>query len=130
LRDAQNQIEARGARLVVIGNGTAAMAEDFLAERPGPLTVLVDPSRRSYAAAGFRRRMSALQLAQLALNAVRALAKGFRQTAVRGDAHQLGGVMVVAPGERVLMSYASKVAGDHPEPATILAVLDAAAAQP
>jgi hypothetical protein len=126
LRDAQAEIEKRGAHLVVIGNGTAAMGEDFLAERPGPLTLLVDPGRKSYAAAGFRRRMSALRAAQLAVNALRALAGGFRQTAVRGDAMQLGGVMVLAPGDRVLLGYASKEPGDHPSTAAILGALDRA----
>jgi NAD(P)-dependent dehydrogenase (short-subunit alcohol dehydrogenase family) len=127
LRDRVDEIRARGAELVIVGNGSESFArafrEDF--DLDGPL--LVDPELRAYRAAGLRRGRVELLSPRLAGNALRALRSGARQTGVQGDAWQLGGVFVIRPGGELAFRYASREAGDHPPVEDILSALDAGA---
>jgi hypothetical protein len=58
------------------------------------------------------------------LAGLRARRAGFRQTKVEGDPWQLGGTLVVAPGDRVLYAYANRSPQDE---APVEDVLDALA---
>lgn len=87
--------------------------------------IYTDPSRKSYQALGMRRDIMASFSLDILRNSRRAFGKGFRQTSTRGDALQLGGVLVVMPDGKVPYVYKSRVAGDHPDPAEILAALPA-----
>jgi NAD(P)-dependent dehydrogenase (short-subunit alcohol dehydrogenase family) len=124
LRDRVDSIRARGAELVIVGNGAAhfaaAFREDFSLD--GPL--LVDPDLRAYRAAGLRRGRVEILSPRLALNALRALRSGSRQQGVQGDPWQLGGVFVIQPGGRTTYAFASREAGDHPPIAEMLSALD------
>jgi NAD(P)-dependent dehydrogenase (short-subunit alcohol dehydrogenase family) len=117
-------IRARGAELVIVGNGAqnfaAAFREDFELDCP----ILVDPELRAYRAAGLRRGRVELLSPRLPLNALRALRSGSRQTGVEGDPWQLGGVFVIRPGGDLTFRYASREAGDHPPIEEILAALE------
>ncbi|MHC4421860.1 MAG: SDR family NAD(P)-dependent oxidoreductase, partial [Planctomycetota bacterium] len=67
MRDRIDEIRARGAELVIVGNGAphfaAAFREDYQLDCP----LLVDPELRAYRAAGLRRgRVEALSPAELA----------------------------------------------------------------
>jgi NAD(P)-dependent dehydrogenase (short-subunit alcohol dehydrogenase family) len=123
LRDRIDEIHARGAELVVIGNGApnfaAAFREDF--ELACPL--LVDPELRAYRAAGLRRGRVELLSPRLPRNALRALRSGSRQAGVQGDPWQLGGVFVIRPGGESTYRYVSREAGDHPPVEEVLAAL-------
>jgi NAD(P)-dependent dehydrogenase (short-subunit alcohol dehydrogenase family) len=123
LRGELDEIRARGAELVIVGNGAASFAkafrEDF--ELDGPL--LVDPELRAYRAAGLRRGRVELLSPRLPRNALRAFRSGARQGAVQGDAWQLGGVFVIRPGGELAFRHVSREAGDHPAVAEILAAL-------
>jgi dehydrogenase/reductase SDR family protein 12 len=123
LRDRIDDIRARGAELVIVGNGAphfaAAFREDFALD--GPL--LVDPERRAYRAAGLRRGRVELLSPRLPGNALRALRSGARQGAIQGDPWQLGGVFVIRPGGDLAYRYISREAGDHPPVDAILAAL-------
>lgn len=107
----------------MIGNGSAYFAKVFAEDLGIDFPIYTDPDRRTYAALGLRREVSALFSLDILRNSRRAYEKGFRQTATQGDALQLGGVVVVLPDGRVPYVYRSKVAGDHPEPARILEAL-------
>jgi len=124
LRDAQAEIGARGAELVIVGNGSAhfarAFREDF--SLAGPL--LVDPDLRAYRAAGLRRGHVELLSPRLPLHALRALRSGARQGAVQGDAWQLGGVFVIRPGGELMFRHVSREAGDHPPVSDVIRALD------
>ncbi len=119
-----DEIRARGAELVIVGNGAAnfaaAFREDF--DLDGPL--LIDPELRAYRAAGLRRGRVELLSPRLPVNAIRALAGGQRQTGVEGDAWQLGGVFVIRPDGALTYRYASREAGDHPPVDDILEALE------
>jgi NAD(P)-dependent dehydrogenase (short-subunit alcohol dehydrogenase family) len=124
LRDRIDEIRARGAELVIVGNGAqnfaAAFREDFELDCP----ILVDPELRAYRAAGLRRGRVELLSPRLPLNALRALRSGSRQTGVQGDPWQLGGVFVIRPGGDVTYRYVSGEAGDHPPVEEIVSALD------
>jgi NAD(P)-dependent dehydrogenase (short-subunit alcohol dehydrogenase family) len=123
LRDASEAIRARGAELVIVGNGTPyfakAFREDFGLE--GPL--LVDPELRAYRAAGLRRGRIEILSPRVPLNALRALRSGARQRAVEGDPWQLGGVFVIRPGGELAYRYVSREAGDHAPVPDVIAAL-------
>jgi NAD(P)-dependent dehydrogenase (short-subunit alcohol dehydrogenase family) len=123
LRGELEEIRARGAELVIVGNGAASFAQAFREDfdLDGPL--LVDPELRAYRAAGLRRGRVELLSPRLPRNALRALRSGARQGAVQGDAWQLGGVFVIRPGGELAFRHVSREAGDHPAVEEILAAL-------
>jgi hypothetical protein len=107
----KQRIEAKGAQLFFVGNGSPTNAAEFRQAFRIDAPVYVDPSLRSYRALGLRASGSMWK----ALKAVpRAMAAGFGQGLTKGDTMQLGGVFVVAPGGEVLFQYVSEAAGDHP----------------
>lgn len=134
MRDRIPEIERAGARLVLIGNGTADFARAFreALALDDAVLLLVDPMLRTHRAAGMRRGIAEVLSPRLATNAWRALRAGHRQQAVvQGDPFQLGGVLVVRPGARgageIVYRHVSRVAGDHAPPDAILAALAPAA---
>jgi NAD(P)-dependent dehydrogenase (short-subunit alcohol dehydrogenase family) len=124
LRDQIAEIRARGAELVIVGNGAESFATAFRADFELDCPVLVDPELRAYRAAGLRRGRVELLSARLPGNALRAFRSGSRQTGVQGDPWQLGGVFVIWPGGDLTYRYESREAGDHPPVAEILAALE------
>lgn len=112
--DAKDEIEARGARVVVVGNGGAHFARAFIEERNVTVDVFVDPSRRTYDAAGLKRGMGATFSMNVLKNSVRAMKNGHFQGMTKGDPWQQGGVFVLGPGDTEHYAYVSAQAGDHP----------------
>lgn len=124
MRDALEEIHARGAELVIVGNGAPNFAAAFREDLDLDTPLFVDPDLNAYRAAGLRRgRVEALS-PRMAGNAFRAMRSGYRQTAVEGDAWQLGGVFVLRPDGQTTFAYRSTEAGDHPPIEDILAALD------
>jgi NAD(P)-dependent dehydrogenase (short-subunit alcohol dehydrogenase family) len=124
LRARVEDIRARGAELVIVGNGARNFAEAFREDFALDCPLLVDPELRAYRAAGLRRGRVELLSPRLPRNALRALRSGSRQTAVQGDPWQLGGVFVIRPDGNLTYRYLSREAGDHPPVDEILAALD------
>ena len=120
----EREIEARGAELVVIGNGSGVHAQAFREEEKIPFRLLVDRELRAYEAAGLRRSPLAALSPGMLKNAWRAMRAGHRPSSVRGDPWQLGGVFVIQPGGKVALRQASREAGDHADPRDILAALE------
>jgi peroxiredoxin len=120
LRDVVDDIRARGAELVVIGNGRVEQARQFAEEQALPFALYTDPTRESYGRAGLRRGV----LSSVGLGVVRrgvaALRDGYRQGPIQGDPLQQGGVLVIATGGDVLYRYVSEEAGDHPSNEALL----------
>jgi hypothetical protein len=120
------RIRERGAELVFIGNGNRHFAAGFKNDHGITAPIYVDTKRESYRALGMKRSFFAtLGNAQSWRNMGRALKSGFRQGLTRGDAWQLGGVLVVLPGGDVAYRYLSTAAGDHPAVEDVIAALPA-----
>ena len=123
LRHASDAIHAKGAELVIVGNGELPSARRFARDAGLTTPLYVDPARIAYGALGLRRDAAAALNPALLGNAWRALRAGFRQTSVQGDPWQMGGVLVVLPGGRIAYRYQSGAPGDHPPVADLVAAL-------
>ena len=120
-----DRVQAMGADLVVIGQGSIEEARAFRDQERLTMPLLTDPTRQSYEAMAMRRGLGSLLTAKSAGLAFNAWRSGFRQSRVAGDPLQQGGVVVIAPGGVERFRYISQQAGDHPPPAQILRALDA-----
>ncbi len=101
--------------LVLIGQATPRQATAFRRKLDlDPTPVLADEDRTTYKVAGFGKANVAQLLGpKSALSGVKhGLRSGVVQGRVIGDAAQLGGAVVVAPGGEVLLRHASEHAGD------------------
>jgi hypothetical protein len=130
IRASRGDIEARGAGIAFIGNGTARAAAWFQKRFAPDSTVLTDPDLVSYRAIGARSGLAST-LGPAAWGAgIRAFRSGARQTMTKGHAYQQGGLVVMAPGNKVLYQHISRAAGDHAPVSDVLAALEAARAIP
>ena len=123
MRERIDEIRARGAELVIVGNGAQSFAAAFREDYRLDCPLLVDPELRAYRAAGLRRGRVELLSPRLPWNAVRALRARARQSAVQGDPWQLGGVFVIRPDGALTYLQRSREAGDHAPVTEILAAL-------
>jgi hypothetical protein len=123
LCDQISQLQALGAKLVVIGNGSPQQAEWFVEEQRVPVQVFTDPERVTYRALGAKRGIGRVFHPGTFVSALRAIRAGFRQTKVMGDATQLGGVIIVRPDGSVPARFLSRFPGDHPRPDDIIEAL-------
>ena len=118
----REEIESAGGRLVAIGNGSAVMARDFVEQFSVDFPVYTDPSRKTFALAGFKR--SVLFFGPRTFKRGRAAkAAGFRQGPVAGDPWQQGGEVIVAPEGELLYCRSSSGPGDHAPVPELLEVL-------
>lgn len=124
LRDVLKSIRALGAELVVVGNGRPDQAADFRDDQEISFPLLVDPELRAYKAAGLKRSVMSAIGPKVFTHAFRALRAGKLQGRTQGDPWQQGGIFVIRPDGRVKFAYVSQEAGDHPDPADILAALE------
>jgi hypothetical protein len=111
--------QSSGARIIFIGNGQPNWIESFrqdLGIDQG--VVLTDPSLRSFAAAGLRTGFFNLVSPQSAINMIKLVKEGYRQTPYSNDAGshwQMGGILAVNKHGKGLFHYASKSVGDFPD---------------
>ncbi|HEX4477001.1 MAG TPA: peroxiredoxin-like family protein [Polyangiaceae bacterium] len=118
----------RGGHVVIVGNGTIEQARYFFSMKQLPragVSVVTDPERESYRAAGFERGVVRTLVnpgsARAYANARR---HGFRVKGIFGDLTQLGGLMVVKPPTSLVFFHKSRFAGDHPNMNDVLAAFD------
>jgi peroxiredoxin len=127
----REEFDASGAELVVIGQGTAKQARDFKEKYGvGQLRMLVDPDRVTYKAVG-TKKASVTDLYN-----PRTVARGLKsavtnkivQGTVQGSATQLGGVLVIAPGGKIVWSHLATDPSDNPPNDEVLEAARQAAA--
>ena len=117
-------IRAKGAELVFVGNGNRYFAQGFREELGLEAPLYVDTRRHAYRALEMKRGVFRTLFSPTAWKHMRrAFRSGFRQGRTRGDAWQLGGVLVVRPGGYVDFVHRSESAGDHPDVAAVLSAL-------
>lgn len=117
------QIIDRGARIVIIGNGTLEQARHFFSERRLPrsgVDVVTDPRRESYTAASLERGLFKTFNSSSANAYGAARSQGHRVTGLYGDLTQLGGLFVIKPPATLVYSHRSRFAGDHPDMTEVL----------
>jgi peroxiredoxin len=116
-------LDAAGARLVAIGNGSVQQANEFAAETNTRATVPTDPDKVSYCTVGMKRTVRSSMNTKTLFHGLAAWRDGFRQTKLAGDPLQQGGVLVLGRGGNELYRYVSEHAGDHPDFRDVLAAL-------
>lgn len=121
------KIRELGGELVVVGNGQPMHATDFRERNQLDFPLLVDPDLEAYAAAGLRRGVGSALNPRVLGNAWRAMRGGHRQGKTQGDPWQQGGAFVISPDAQVHYQQISRTAGDHADPAELLAALRRAA---
>ena len=128
-RDRQKFADA-GVNLVAIGHGDRDMATEFKRSMKVDLRVLVDPERRAYELAGAKRAtLGELFGPGVVARGIRsALRSGVVQTLTKGNAAQLGGVLVVDTDGTVTWSHIAEDASDNPANEEVLVAARAAAA--
>lgn len=91
---------------------------------------MVDPSLRTYDAAGLARGLRTILDPRGVARVLAATVRGFLPGAVRGSAVQQGGTFVVGPGDRVHFAWRDRFSGDHAAMGDVLAAIPAAAPRP
>ncbi|HET7875792.1 MAG TPA: peroxiredoxin-like family protein [Methylomirabilota bacterium] len=117
------RIRAAGAEVVVVGPARPEHIADFRRATGWEGPLFVDPSCRTYKAAGLAYGWTKTFHPLTFLKGLRAFAAGFRQGARRGNSLTQGGTFVLGPGERVLYEWRDRFAGDHPPLDQVLAAL-------
>jgi hypothetical protein len=98
-------------------------AKAFADEMPTDFPIYTDPDRQSFRAFAMKRSKTGLLKPATWRNAARALSSGHRQTAVKGDPFQDGGVVVVRPGGEVAYTHIEKQSGDLADLDAVIAAL-------
>ena len=118
-------IEQAGAKLVFIGQATPRHAAHFRRRLELTEPVLADEKRESYRLAG--AKMATLTElvgpTSVAKGMLRAANTGQVQGRTIGHPAQLGGVLIVAPGDEVIFSHMAHSADDNAGADEILAAL-------
>jgi hypothetical protein len=127
IRAARPEIEALQSGIVFVGNGTPRAAAWFQKRFAPDSIVLTDPDLLTYEAIGAHSGLMSTLGPQAWGAGLRAFRSGARQTATKGHPFQQGGVLVMAPGNKVVYRHVSGTAGDHAPLDRILAALRAAA---
>lgn len=117
------RIREQGAELVVVGNGQPWQAKAFKEAFGLDFPLLTDPKMAAYRAAELRRSIGSVFNLRSALSGISATLSGHTNQGIQGDPWQQGGAFVITPDNRVLFSYVSQAAGDHPEPDRLIAPL-------
>jgi len=121
--ESASEIDALGARLVVIGNGSVDALGRF-ADRYSPaVEFCTDPDCESYGALGMMRGVGSFLSIKMLRHAARASRDGHRQGKTQGNPLQQGGVCVFAQGGELLFVHRDSTAGDHIHPERIIEVL-------
>jgi peroxiredoxin len=128
LHRARSEFDHAGANLVLIGQATPRHAAQFRRRQGIQLTILADEERVSYAAAGAKSGgvFDLWHPKVVAKGALTGVREKTVQTRTIGDANQLGGTLVIAPGGKVTWSHMSTDASDNASPEDILAAVRAA----
>ena len=114
LHRSRGAIEAAGARLVIIGNGSPSFIAGFREKSGFTGPIYTDPTLDLHRALHLRRDLRSSVNLNTLRSALRAYRGGFRQKSIEGDAFQQGGVFVVDEAGELLYEYRSRFAGDHP----------------
>ena len=122
---ARDAFATAGVNLVLIGQLTSRHAAHFRRTQNIELPVLADETRASYKAAGAKvgNLGELVGPKVVAKGALTSLRTRKLQGRTLGNPAQLGGVMVVGPGDDVIWSHMAQDASDNAAPEEILSAL-------
>ena len=124
MREHEQQIKNKGARLAVVGLGGAEYAQSFKQETGINFPLLIDEKREAYRSVGLKKaNLLHLLRKDNAKARKRASAGGHRQRKLGKDPFQLGGSFVFGPGNVDHFDHVSETFGDNAQPERILAAL-------
>ncbi len=124
----RSKFEAAGARLAVIGQGTPAQAAHFRDSHGLDIPLYVDEGRASYRAAGTKVGTfnELLGPGVVAKGMVASRRDKVVQGRTVGHPAQLGGVMIVKPGDEIAYVHLADDASDNPPNSEVLEAARAA----
>ena len=109
----QDEIIAKGATLVAIGNGTPAMARGFVEETGFSGALFSDPERKTYKVLGCKKGIG-VALTMKTIKAGKVARKdGYKQGKTAGNATQIGGAFVLSLSRGVLFAHLEQFAVDQ-----------------
>lgn len=125
MRGSEEEINAKGARIVAIGTGDRRYAQAFIDDEQIPFLVLVDDDGTAADAAELKKG-GWMQLAGPATmpGALKAAAAGHRQHRTGKRPRQLGATFVIGPGDVVRYEHIDADVSDHAPVEEILEALD------
>jgi peroxiredoxin len=126
----REKFAAAGARLVVIGQGTPEQAAHFRESLKLDFPIYVDSGREAYKVAGTKIATfdELLGPKMVAKGAAAAAKNKVVQGKTVGHPAQLGGVLLVLPGDDIAYCHLSDDASDNPPNSEVLAAVNAARA--
>ena len=124
MREHEEAIRAKGAKVVAVGLGDAGYARHFREQTGLAFLLLVDDKRQAYRAVELRKaNLLHLLRGDNARARKRAKAIGVRQHRLGKDPFQLGGSFVFAPGNVDKFVHVSETFGDNAPLEQVLAAI-------
>lgn len=123
LSEYEEQFAGKGGRIAVIGPGEAAHLPEFRMVTGYRSDLFADPGREAYRVLGFSSGIARLLGIKPLQVAISAFKSGIRPGKLQGNALQLGGAVVIAPGDELRYLFREKHAGDHPPVAELLGAI-------
>lgn len=124
MREHEQTIRQKGAKIVAVGLGDANYARHFREQTGITFPLLVDDKRQAYRALGLRQaNLLHLLRSDNARARKRAKAVGVRQHRLGKDPFQLGGSFVFAPGNVDKFSHVSETFGDNAPVEQVIAAI-------
>ena len=118
-----DELHAKGAEVIAIGNGSPSFIAGFRETTGFTGPVYTDPSLAAYQVAQLKRSVLRTFDPRGLGAALKAFRGGQRQGRTQGDPWQQGGVLAIAKGGAILYQQASERAGDNASVDAILAAL-------
>lgn len=95
--------ERCGIRVAAIGNGTPAMAREFLKDYPKfPGRLYLDPETKVYKAMHCKFGVKCALSEDILMGVREACKKGYKQKGIQGDPLQLGGTFIISPTQGMI----------------------------
>jgi hypothetical protein len=130
LREHETELTSLGARVIAISFESPDRAAVFAGWESLPFPLLLDPSRRAYAAFGLQEAAPSRLWNWNSLRAyVRGMIRGRGPRLPHADITQLGGDFVIDAANRIVFEHRSAEPADRPSVADILAAIRAALAR-
>ena len=124
MSDRREEIETKGAGIVAIGMGRPEMAAHFRDERDVPFPLIVDHDKKTYKALEMRHgNLWEVAGPQNWPRFFKGFVTGHGVAPAKQDPMQMGGVVVVEPGGKIVYAHRASAAMDNPPLEDVLAAI-------